>query len=107
MELKEILNHLKDGINDNIKKAIKLEGEKLKRFCEIFNQPEDISIYYTDYNIIFTNQETYESLEYLVKKSSIVMEVKIKTHNVFVIVYEYISDAMFENYLNDPEIEEY
>lgn len=106
MELKEVLGHLKDGINAEIKGAIKLDGEKLKRFCEIFNQPEDIDLFYTAYNLIITNQETYESLSYLIKPSNIVLKVEIKSYNVFVIVYEYISDALFENYLNDPITED-
>lgn len=103
MDLKEVVSHLKEGLHAEMNKAKKLEGEKLSRFCEIVNIPEeDAVIYYTEYNLIITNQDIFESLQYLIKPQHIILEVKIKSRNVFLVIYEYISDGLFDNYLTDP-----
>ena len=101
MELKELLDHLKNGVNAEIKGAQKLEDEKLNRFCEIFNVPEDADLFYTPYNFIITEKEVFEALEHYMKPSQIVMRIEIPSFNVFIIVYQYVNDALFDNYLYD------
>ena len=106
MDLKESLKHIQDGIKSELKKAIKLEGEKLQNFVNIFNVAEDSKVYFNRYNLIFTEEETYDELKPFLKDENLILKIQIKSFNSNLWVYEIINDPLFDQFLNDYEEEE-
>ena len=106
MGLKQILEHLKDGIKSELKKAKKLEGEKLQSFVNIFKVSEDAKIYYNKYNLIITEQETLEEIQPFLKQENLIISLAIKSFNSYLWVYDITNDALFDQLLNEFELEE-
>ena len=105
MELKELLEVTKDGLKTELKKAKLLKDDKFNSFKDIFNIPEDAKIYFNNYNIIITDEETLEILKSFLKEENLVLEIKVKQFNCFLWVYDFSNDALFDQLLNEPELE--
>jgi len=101
MHFKDILNILKDTINSEVKSVKRLEGDKLKRFAEIFNVSENAEIFFNDYNIVITDIGTHEILSTFIDSKNSILELKMTHSNSYLWIYEYLNDQLFENYLND------
>jgi len=104
MALKKILAHVQDGIKSELKKAQKIEGEKLQSFINTFRVSEDAKLYYTPYNLIIADPISYEELLPFLRPETLIMEIKVISFNAYLWVYEITNDSMFDQFLNDPEI---
>lgn len=79
----------------------KLEPEQIEKIKNAF-QLTDIygDIFYTDYNLIFTNNEDYQNFEHLVGGSEVVFNLSIPEYGLQYIFLRYASDDIFDEILN-------
>jgi len=106
MDLKSALNAVKDGLNSELKKADKLSGDKLKSFINMFGVEEDADIFFTKYNLIITDIETNEKIQTYLKPETLILKIEIKSFHAYLWVYDFSNDALFDQLLNDFELEE-
>ena len=106
MDLREILNHVQDGIKTELKKAKRVEGEKLASFVNTFNILEDSNLYYTAYNLVITDLNTHEELLPFLRTETLIMSLSIRSFNAYLWVYEITNDSMFDQFLHDVDLME-
>ena len=94
--LKNIFNCIKQECMG----AKPLTGDVLKNFREMFGIGDDIEgVFYNEYNIIFTDKQTYESIRYLIPNHETIASIEISEYNENFYIVRYFQDAVLNEVL--------
>jgi hypothetical protein len=99
--IKEALSNLQKAVEDEIEGLKKLEGERLKGFCDVFDLPDDSPIYYNEYNIVIINKAVHDTLEPFLDRKTLMLHFEAPESGWSIWSYQYINDQLFDQYLSD------
>lgn len=75
--------------------AKKLDGDLRKNFIEMFNIGNELGdIYFNEYNLIFFDKETFESVRYLIPQHEVVVSFEANEYKEFIYVIRYFQDSV-------------
>jgi hypothetical protein len=102
-EIKETLNHFKDGLVSEISKCKKLTGKKFKKFADVFGIDDDTVIYYNKFNIIIIDEYSYEQISAYLQEKNRIFRLEFPEYNTYMYVYKYYDDALFDSYFDSSK----
>lgn len=104
---KAISELISEGLRHEISNMVRLEGEKLKGFIDMFNLEygDEPEIYYNNYNVLFCQQNIYDQIFNYLKKDSLVVKIEIPKVHINVWCHEMFADPLFTNFFDELPIE--
>ena len=77
-----------------------LTGDVLKNFMEMFGIGDTIEgVFYNEYNIIFTDKKTYDSIRFLIPQHETIVTIEMPEYNESFFVVRYFQDTVLNEVL--------
>jgi hypothetical protein len=98
-DLKERLSTLSDCVKDSVSGIKQLKGDALDTFKNIFNIESDVTIYFSEYNVVVMDTITHQAILPYIKSENLVLKVEMPEFDSYLWVYQYFNERVFNDYL--------